>query len=382
MMQKSKVPAIRFAGFTDEWEERKLGKLFKYEQPSPYIVKSTEYYDHFNTPVLTAGQNFLLGYTDEIFGIKIATKDNPIIIFDDFTTLSRYVDFSFKIKSSAIKLLTLCKICDDIYLAFNVLQNIKYIPVNHERHWISIFSKFDILIPVKAKEQHRIGTFFRQLDDLISLQQRKYKKLTNIKRAMLEKMFPTNGAFIPEIRFKGFTDEWEERKLGDIGKITMGQSPLGSTYCDKPNTYILVQGNADLQNGWVKPKVWTTQMTKKASVGDFIMSVRAPVGTVGKTAYDIVIGRGVAAIKGNEFLYQLLVRMNYVGFWKALSCGSTFKSINYEYIKNAELSIPSATEQHCIGTFFRQLDDLISLQRHKLEQIKNIKRAYLDKMFV
>ena len=108
-----------------------------------------------------------------------------------------------------------------------------------------------------------------------------------------------------------FTNAWEQRKLGAIVQITMGQSPDGSTYSDTPADYILVQGNADLKNGWVCPRVWTTQKTKFATAGDLIMSVRAPAGSVGKTAYDVVLGRGVASLKGNEFIYQSLVKMDF-----------------------------------------------------------------------
>ena len=94
-----------FSFFT--WEQRKLRDIFKYEQPQPYIVASTEYDDSYLTPVLTAGQSFILGYTNEENGIKKASQDNPVVIFDDFTTSSQYVDFSFKVKSSAMKLLSL-----------------------------------------------------------------------------------------------------------------------------------------------------------------------------------------------------------------------------------------------------------------------------------
>ena len=149
----------------------------------------------------------------------------------------------------------------------------------------------------------------------------------------------------------------------------MGQSPDGSTYSDEPSDYILVQGNADLQNGWVCPRIWTTQITKKADAGDLIMSVRAPAGAMGKTAYNAVIGRGVAAIKGNEFIYQLLVKMDMDGFWKTLSCGSTFESLNSDNIKNAEVKVPITAEQVQIGNFFRQLDNLITLHQRKLGAI-------------
>ena len=148
----------------------------------------------------------------------------------------------------------------------------------------------------------------------------------------------------------------------------MGQSPDGSTYSDVPSDYILVQGNADLQNGWVSPRVWTSQMTKKADAGDLIMSVRAPAGAMGKTAYNAVIGRGVAAIKGDEFIYQLLVKMDSDGYWKALSCGSTFESLNSDNIKNADVLIPDVTEQEKIGEYFANLDRLIALHQRKQKQ--------------
>ena len=147
----------------------------------------------------------------------------------------------------------------------------------------------------------------------------------------------------------------------------MGQSPDGSTYSDEPSDYILVQGNADLQNGWVCPRIWTTQITKKADAGDLIMSVRAPAGAMGKTAYNAVIGRGVAAIKGNEFIYQLLVKMDADGFWKTLSCGSTFESLNSDNIKNVEVKIPTTAEQIKIGGYFQLLDNLITLHQRKCQ---------------
>ncbi len=185
----------------------------------------------------------------------------------------------------------------------------------------------------------------------------------------------------PSIRFKGFTDPWEQRKLGDVVQITMGQSPDGSTYSDEPSDYILVQGNADLQNGWVCPRIWTTQITKKADAGDLIMSVRAPAGAMGKTAYNAVIGRGVAAIKGNEFIYQLLVKMDTDGFWKTLSCGSTFESLNSDNIKNAEVKIPTTAEQKKIGGLFQYLDNLITLHQRKYNKLLNVKKSMLEKMF-
>jgi len=151
----------------------------------------------------------------------------------------------------------------------------------------------------------------------------------------------------------------------------MGQSPDGSTYSEEPSDYILVQGNADLKDGWVEPRIWTTQKTKTAQAGDLIMSVRAPAGAMGKTAYDVVLGRGVAGIKGNEFVYQLLVKMDSDGYWKKMAAGSTFESINSDVVKKAEILLPQdIEEQNKIGSYFMSLDHLITL--HHRKYMKNI----------
>ena len=185
----------------------------------------------------------------------------------------------------------------------------------------------------------------------------------------------------PRIRFKGFSDAWEQRKLGETTQIIMGQSPDGSTYSDFPTDYILVQGNADLENGWVKPRIWTTQKTKYAVAGDLIMSVRAPAGSMGKTAYNVVLGRGVAAIKGNEFIFQVLTKMDLEGFWKKLSAGSTFESLNSDNIINANINLPSNLEQDKIGSIFENIDNLITLHQRKYDKLVAVKKSLLEKMF-
>ena len=151
--------------------------------------------------------------------------------------------------------------------------------------------------------------------------------------------------------------------MGEAANIIMGQSPSSKFYTDNPKDYILVQGNADLKNGWVMPRVWTTQRTKVGKKGDLIFSVRAPVGEIGKTNYDVVLGRGVAAIQGNEFIFQTLSKMNIFGFWKTLSTGSTFDAINSNELRKVEINIPTLPEQQKIGNLFKQLDRLITLHK-------------------
>ena len=216
----------------------------------------------------------------------------------------------------------------------------------------NVMSEIVLQLPLNFSEQKKISAILQTIDRLITLHQRNdfFVKAPKNLEISLQK-----------------TVAWEQRELGKTTQITMGQSPDGSTYSDSPSTYILVQGNADLKDGWVVPRIWTTQATKQATAGDLIMSVRAPAGAMGKTAYDVVLGRGVAALKGSEFIYQYLVKMDSDGYWKKLSCGSTFESLNSDNIYAAEISIPSTGEQQKIGQFFESLDQLITLhQRERL----------------
>ena len=240
--------------------------------------------------------------------------------------------------------------------------------------------RFELAIPEKA-EQDKIAHLFNSLDNLIAANQRKLDLLKEQKKGYLQKMFPKNGAKVPELRFAGFADAWEQRKLGEEAQLTMGQSPNSENYTKNPDDYILVQGNADMKNGRVVPRVWTTQITKKAEKSDLILSVRAPVGDIGKTDYDVVLGRGVAAIKGNEFIFQQLGKMKLTGYWTRYSTGSTFESINSNDIKDAKIMVPVEEEQQKIGSFFQQLDHLITLHQRKLEKLQELKKGYLQKMF-
>lgn len=409
-MAKNTKPTIRFKGFTDDWEQREFDDFFEYI-PHNSLSRDNLNYDegevkniHYGDVLIKFGE--VLNPTIE--KIPFVNKD---IKFDDKSCFLQDGDI---VIADAAEDLTVGK-CTEISNGCNqkLVAGLHTIPcrpknkieegflgfyLNSKAYHnqllpliqgtkVSSISKSSlketwVTFPFSSNEQKKIGSFFLTLNNLITLHQRKYDSLVNVKKAMFEKMFPKNGETVPEIRFKGFTDTWEQRKLGDTVQITMGQSPDGSTYSDVPSDYILVQGNADLHNGWVFPRVWTSQMTKKADVGDLIMSVRAPAGAMGKTAYNAVIGRGVAAIKGNEFIYQLLVKMNSNGYWKALSCGSTFESLNSDSIKNADVLIPEVAEQEKIGEYFANLDHIITLHQRRLEKLKNIKKSCLEKMFV
>ena len=185
----------------------------------------------------------------------------------------------------------------------------------------------------------------------------------------------------PRIRFKGFTEDWEQRKLSDITEIVMGQSPSSKNYTDNPNDNILVQGNADLKDGKVVPRLWTKEITKTIDKDGIILTVRAPVGDVARTDYKVVLGRGVAGIKGNDYIYQFLQKLQNNRYWVSLSSGSTFESINSNDIKDLIIDIPSVEEQTKISMLLNNVNSIITLHQRKLEKLKLAKKTLLQKLF-
>ncbi len=181
----SKTPELRFAGFTGEWEEKTLGEVLSYIQPTPYIVESTVY-DPAGTPVLTAGKTFVLGYTDEADGIF---TNLPTIIFDDFTTESRYINFPFKVKSSAIKMLTLKDDNNDLYFLYSLMSTIDFTVSAHKRYWISEFQNLIVSIP-SLPEQQKIASCLSSLDTLLEKQQERITLLKTHKKGLLQQLFP------------------------------------------------------------------------------------------------------------------------------------------------------------------------------------------------
>ncbi|STO64227.1 restriction modification system DNA specificity subunit [Haemophilus parahaemolyticus] len=389
---KKLQPEIRFAGFTDDWEQRKLGEIVD-------VFDGTH-----QTPKYTDKGIMFLSVED----IK-TLKSEKYISEEDFKKEFKYFPEIGDVLMTRIgDVGTTNVICSTqpiaYYVSLALLKN-----KNSDPYFLSTvissgsvqsdiwkrtlhiafpkkINKSEIekvIIPLPSYvEQTQIGNFFKQLDDTIALHQRTLEKYQKLKISYLEKMFPKGNELYPELRFPNFTDAWEQCKLGDVVNIIMGQSPDSKNYTNNSSDHILVQGNADIKNGFVYPRVWTTQITKQSHSGDLIMSVRAPVGDIAKTEYDVVLGRGVCAIKGNEFIFQLLTKMKENDYWESLSTGSTFDSINSNDIKNAEIFIPSLEEQTQIGNFFKQLDNTIALHQQEVEKYKKIKQSYLEKMFI
>ena len=374
-----------------------MGDVLRYEQPQSYIVKKTEYNDKYDIPVLTAGQSFILGYTDELFGVKEASETNPVIIFDDFTTSSHYVDFSFKVKSSAMKLLALNYLEDNIYCVFNILQNIKYVPVNHERHWISTFAKFDILLPKSSDEKKQVGQFFYKLDNLITLHQRKLEKLKNIKKSCLEKMFPKNGEVVPEVRFKGFTDDWEQRKVTELGKIYIGLVTTMTKHYTNEGTQLI--RNSDIKDSrfefgdnpiYLEKSFAQENESRMHQIGDVITVHTGDVGTSAviteneakSIGFATIVTRPDKTIIDSDYLCAFLNTEKHKKWAVAISTGDGRTNYNLGDYYKLVVPVPSIEEQRKIASYIKKLNNLITLHQRKLEKLKNIKKSCLEKMFV
>ncbi|MFH0357662.1 restriction endonuclease subunit S [Streptococcus sp. A27] len=409
--EKSTVPRLRFPGFTDAWKQRKLGEVADFSIKTNSLSRdklSSYFYEVQNIhygDILTKYDAILDVCNKElpsIIGSTISDFTDALLIEGDIvfadaaedSTVGKAVEVrNFKGKNVVSGLHTIVarpKVSYAPYYLGYLINSTAYhnqiLPLMQGTKVSSISKanlKSTIVVFPTLPEQEAIGNFFSDLDRLITLHQRKLDDVKELKKALLQKMFPKgNGNDFPELRFPKFTDAWKQRKLGEVTVVVMGQSPDSKNYTNNPLDNILVQGNADLKNGNVEPRVWTTQITKIAEKGDIIVSVRAPVGDVAKTRYKVVLGRGVAGIKGNDFIYQTLIRMKQFGYWMKLSTGSTFESINSGDIKSSLIPLPSLPEQEAIGSFFSDLDQLITLHQRQLDHLKLLKKALLQQMFI
>lgn len=182
-MQQLLTGKKRLPGFSGEWEKISLGDVLNYEQPTNYIVKSTEY-TKTGIPVLTAGKTAVLGYTQEKDGVY---HKLPVILFDDFLTVSKYIDFQFKVKSSAVKMLSLKRVTDNLKVIYELMQMIAFSVADHQRHWISKFSKFDIYLPL-ADEQQAIAQVLSDMDSEIEQLEKKLSKYQQIRQGMMQEL--------------------------------------------------------------------------------------------------------------------------------------------------------------------------------------------------
>jgi len=406
MEEKRLVPKKRFKHREAEWNKLEFNQLlnendgirrgpFGSALKKEFFVKNSKYvvyeqqnaiYDHFNTRYNISKDKF-----EELNRFELEPND---FIMSGAGTIGSIARVPNEIKKGVInQALIRIRIKEGVVDSEYFLQWIRSKNMQDRLKEANPASAMENLIPMSDlkkwnisipnyKEQQKIGEFFKVLDEWIANQERKIAKVKALKEAYLTEMFPQEGETVPKRRFKGFTDEWNKHQLSEIANIVMGHSPKSINYTNNPNDHILVQGNADIKNNKVRPRLWTTEITQTAHSGDIILTVRAPVGEVAKTNYNVVLGRGVSAIKGNEFLFQYLLKLKGDKYWETLSTGSTFDSINSNDIKELIIKLPSLKEQQKIGSFFKNLDNQIEAEESKLEKLKKMKEAYLEEMFV
>lgn len=390
-----KAPALRFKGFTNDWEQRKLEKLSD-------VRDGTHTSPHFYTrgyPLITSKNlkngsiifNNINYISQKDFNkINKRSKVNKNDILMGMIGTVGNIAFITEEPNFAIKNVALIKDIGHIvpFYTYKYLQSLtinkqikqsmdggtqKFLALNKIRNLVISFPTI--------QEQEKISNLFSKVDSLISLQQRKLRLLKLLKKATQQNIFASTEC-LPKLKYRNLTEKWQLYRLKDVAKITMGQSPNSKNYTQNPIDHILVQGNADIRNGYVFPRIWTTEITKIANKGDIILCVRAPAGDVGRTKFNVVIGRGVAAIKGNDFIFQQLQFMKSSGYWKKYISGSTFESINSNDIKNAKIFCPSQLEQKNISSLLDDIDTSIQIQQKNILDFKYIKQFLLQNMFI
>lgn len=389
---KTLTPKLRFPEFKDEpvWELRALSSALDYERPENYIVASTAYQPS-GTPVLTANKSFVLGYTNETDGVY---SDVPVIIFDDFTTDRKYVDFPFKVKSSAIKILKR-KSDDDLKLIFELMGGIRFDPKEHKRYYISEYQHLEIPLPGEA-EQRKIAACLTSLDELLTAEGRKLEALRTHKKGLMQQLFPREGETRPRLRFPEFRDapEWKEKKLDELAKRRTGHTPNKAKpeYYNGGVKWVSLADSKRLDKGLIHDtsvEISLEGIENSSAVlhpaGSVILSRDAGVGKSAVTAHPMAVSQHfivwicVNEKLSNWFLYFVLQRLK--PLFEQIATGSTIKTIGMPFFNAMRIVVPSLAEQQRIAACLSSLDALITVQSRKLDSLRTHKKGLMQQLF-
>lgn len=403
MTKKSDAPAIRFKGFSDAWEQRKLSEIadkvteknagLQYVETFTNsaefgIISQRDFFDHDIAKLGSLDGYYIVKNEDFVYNPRISTSApvGPInrnklgrtgvmsplyTVFRPHDVDTTYLEHFFK-----------CAYWHS-FMNFNGDSGAR-----SDRFSIKDDVFFQMPIPLPyIDEQRKIGELLTRLDHLITLHQRKFEKLTNVKKSMLEKMFPQNGSSYPEIRFKGFTDPWEQRKLGEIGSVSMcrrifkeqtsetGDIPFYKigTFGADPDAFISRELFEEYKSKYPYPQK-----------GDILISASGSIGRAVEFAgnNEYFQDSNIVWLNHDERLSNPFLKCFYsVVKWAGIE-GSTIKRLYNDNILNTVICMPSVPEQKRIGLFFENLDNLITLHQRELEKLQNIKKSMLEKMFV
>ena len=387
-----KEKSKKFRYIKNAWEQRKLGDVVD--------VRSGKDYKHLsegNIPVYGTGGfmlcvNQALSYDEDAIGIgRKGTIDKPYILKAPFWTVDTLF---YAIPREKV----------DLNFAFDVFQNIDWKKKDESTGVPSLsktaINEIDVLVP-QYDEQQPLGQFFNRIDNLITLHQRKYDKLTNVKKSMLEKMFPQNGSNAPEIRFKGFTEAWEQRKLSEIATMhaRIGWQNLRTSEFLDSGDYMLITGTDFIDGAvnfdtchYVERERYEQDKHIQIRNGSILITKD---GTLGKVAYiqgltmPATLNAGVFNVEikdenevDNRYLFQYLKAPFLMDYVDKKATGGTIKHLNQNILVDFPVVLPHKAEQEKIGEYFLAIDHLITLHQRELEKLKNLKKACLEKMFV
>ena len=410
-MSKDKQPEIRFPGFTEDWEERKLDEIFG-KIRNAFVGTATPYYvdeGHFylesnnvkdgrinrNTEVFINDEFYEKQkdkwlHTNDIVMVQSGHVGHTAVIPEDLdkTAAHALIMFSnYKTKTSPFFL----NYQFQTLIAKRKLENIT--TGNTIKHILaSEMKKFEVTIPEHV-EQQKIGSFFKQLDDTIALHQRKLDLLKETKKGFLQKMFPKNGAKVPEIRFPGFTEDWEQRRLSDVASIVGGGTPSTSNpeYWDGDIDWYAPAEIGDQIYVSKSLKTITELGQQKSSakilpIGTVLFTSRAGIGNTAILAKEGTTNQGFQSIVPHKnkldsyFIFSRTHELKRYG--EVTGAGSTFAEVSGKQMAKMPILIPCINAQRKIGAFFEQLDTTITLHQRELDVLKETKKGFLQKMFV
>ena len=395
MAEQAKVPAIRFAGFTDPWEQRKLEDIANRvtrknegESDLPLTISSqyglVDQRTFFNNQVASKDMSgYYLLRKGEFAYNKSTSGDSPwgavkrLVRYEKGCVSTLYICFG--LDGADPDFLVTYYETDRWYKAVQMIaaEGAR----NHGLLNIAPNDFFDtaLILPPSREEQELIGLFFARLDNLITLHQRKYDKLVIFKKSMLEKMFPKDGESVPEIRFAGFTDPWEQRKLSEVATFGGGHTPPMADPDNYEDGYVLWVTSQDVKSNYLDRT--TTQITEKGAkeltlypAGSLVMVTRSgilrhtlPVAELRKPStvnqdIRVILPQGECC---GEWLLQFFISHNKELLLEFGKTGTTVESVDFGKIKDMLLYMPSTVEQQQIGDFFAKLDSLITLHQRK-----------------
>ncbi|MDP0486789.1 restriction endonuclease subunit S [Leuconostoc mesenteroides] len=406
------VPMIRFRGFTDDWEERKLKDIAQFN-PKTVLPDEFEYVDLesvVGTEMIShrteskdqaPSRAQRLAQKGDVFyqTVRPYQMNNYLydLPYDNYVFSTGYAQMRPNI---------------DSYFLLNSVQNKQFVQHVLDRSTgtsypainSSDLSNIEIHVPSKLSEQQKIGAFFQSIDDTIALHQRKLDLLREQKKGYLQKMFPKNGAKVPELRFAGFDDDWEERKLKDISEIIDGDRgknyPSGDDFKNNGHTLFLSATNVTKQGFVFKKNQYITNLKSeslgngKVKLNDIILTSRGSIGHIG--FYDEKINEKIPQARINSgmlilrtdkfnspnFIAQFLKSPLGIKQIKLISFGSAQPQLTKKDIKKLKIALPKIEEQQKIGSLLKQIDNTIALHQRKLDLLKEQKKGFLQKMFV